>query len=193
MNGKKAAIVGNFLLWQAGWFAAIIGAGRGYPIEGSIAVALLVSLALSLRGALRKEISFVVAATLCGYAIDSTLVLAGWIEFPDKASLGQPSTLWMSLLWANLAAQIGPGGAFGWIDGKMRLAAIIGATSGPLAYYGGAKLGAITFTDPKITGLIALAVLWGVAFPALYWLRGCFTDRGSNRAVTAPLTEESAE
>ena len=71
----------------------------------------------------------------------------------------------MALLWVNLAAHCAPGTAFGWLDGRLRLAAIIGATSGPLAYLGGAKLGAVSIPPfgESPWPLPALAIVWGIA------------------------------
>jgi len=43
-----------------------------------------------------------------------------------------------------------------WLRGRYALAAIFGAFGGPLAYYSGAKLGAMTRL-PDSTGLIVLA------------------------------------
>ena len=73
----------------------------------------------------------------------------------------------------NLAANWSPGTAFGWRDGRLRHAAIIGATSGPLHYLGGAKLGAVSIPPigERPWPLPALAIVWVIAFPGLLDLR----------------------
>lgn len=167
----KGPLVASFLLWQGTWFVAILGAARGWPVGTSVAVAALVLGALALRGALLRELPLVAAAAALGFARDSALVLAGWLDFPAEARFAGPSTIWMALLWSNLAAHTGPGTAFGWLAGRRALLAGIGLTSGPLAYYGGAKLGAVTFGENPWPGLSALAVIWTVGFPGLYELR----------------------
>ena len=168
---RKFHFITSFVLWQGAWFACVAGAGAGHPELGSLGAGILIIAALAVRKALASEALSVLAAGIAGFLVDSGLVRLGLMEFPDAARLGAPSTLWMALLWCNLAAHIGPGSAFGWLVDRPWLAAFIGATSGPLAYFGGMKLGAITLIDPIGNVLAVLAVVWGVGFPGLYALR----------------------
>ena len=184
-SGRKSVVL-SFVLWQGAWFAAVGGAGAGMPLLGSIGALAIIALALAARRALRPEFGFVLTAMTLGYLVDSGLVLAGLLEFPESAKLLFPSTFWMALLWANLAAHLGPGSAFGWIDGRPGLALVIGATSGPIAYYGGMKLGAVTLVDPLPLVLGVLAVLWGIAFPLLYPLRRAIRPERTEPAEGAP-------
>jgi hypothetical protein len=53
---------------------------------------------------------------------------------------------------------------------RFPLAAIaLGAIGGPLAYWGGARLGAMEFTAP-VAATAALAIGWGALTPFLVWL-----------------------
>jgi hypothetical protein len=67
-------------------------------------------------------------------------------------------------LWLNFAATLNQ--SLGWLHGRPLLAALFGAAGGPLAYYGGARLGA-TEALPGAGGLLLLAVGWGVMTPLL--------------------------
>jgi hypothetical protein len=51
----------------------------------------------------------------------------------------------------------------------MFLAVLLGALSGPLSYYFGAKFGAVTLND-FASSMIALAIGWGALIPALLLL-----------------------
>ena len=179
---RKFHLIVSFLGWQAAWFACVAGAGAGSPAIGSLGAVVLIFASLAIRKALRTELLPVIAAGFAGYLVDSGLVLLGLLEFPDASRFGGPSTLWMALLWSNLTAHIGPRSAFGWLVDRPWLAAFIGATSGPLAYFGGMKLGAITLVDPIGNVLAVLAVVWGVGFPGLYALRHLFR-RGKDDLV----------
>ena len=70
-------------------------------------------------------------------------------------------------LWMNFAATLNV--SMAWLRGRYLLAAAFGAIGGPLAYYGGAKLGA-TEALPSLNGMLVLAVGWGIMTPLLVWL-----------------------
>jgi hypothetical protein len=53
-----------------------------------------------------------------------------------------------------------------WLRGRWLIAAIAGGLGGPLAYYGGHRLGALEFGDQN-AALIALALGWAVVTPIL--------------------------
>jgi hypothetical protein len=54
-----------------------------------------------------------------------------------------------------------------WLRGRYVLDALLGAAGGPLAYYLGARLGAIAFPDPPGLGLAIVAAAWALAVPLL--------------------------
>jgi hypothetical protein len=70
----------------------------------------------------------------------------------------------MVMLWVNLGTTLNV--SMAWLRGRYALGAVFGAIGGPLAYYSGATLGAMTrLPDP--TGLISIGVTWAIAFPLL--------------------------
>jgi sigma54-dependent transcription regulator len=79
----------------------------------------------------------------------------------------------MVALWLNFAATLNV--SLAWLRGHYALAAAFGAVGGPLAYYGGAKMGA-TEVLPSQGGLLVLAIGWGVMTPVLVWLARVFTS-----------------
>ena len=74
---------------------------------------------------------------------------------------------WLIALWLNLAAALNF--SLAWLKGRHLLAAAFGAVGGPLAYYGGAKLGGVV-TMPGGWDLLALAAGWAAMTPLLAWL-----------------------
>ena len=87
---------------------------------------------------------------------------------PKRELFAHPfSPPWMIGLWLNFAATLNQ--SLGWLHGRPLLAALFGAIGGPLAYYGGARLGA-TETLPGIEGMVLLAIGWGVMTPLLFRL-----------------------
>lgn len=155
----------NLIAFQLNWFAACLGAAHAWPYLGPAFAALWLPLHLrSTRPWHRLDLKLLIIAGLLGYALDSLLVLGGWLSFPEYAQLGAPSTLWMVTLWLGFAATLRH--VLGWLRRRYLLAAVLGAMFGPLAYWGGAQLGAVNLGESP-DALMAIAVEWSIAMPLL--------------------------
>lgn len=162
----------NIVAFQLGWFACVLGAARGYPWLGLIVVAL--SLALHLRLAKDRvgEMRLFVLAGMVGFFLDSAQAAAGTFSFTtvETPTWWNPSWLsppWMAMLWPNFATTLHT--SLGWLAGRYRLAALLGAVGGPLSYYAGAHLGALSFPGELATSLLVIGLVWAVAMPILLW------------------------
>ncbi len=153
----------NFVAFQIGWFSAVLGAGHGMPWLGLVVVPLVLLLTLALATDWRQELIVALAAAIMGFAMDTALVASG-VFSPVQFLFPLPfSPPWMIMLWVNQATTLN--GCIAWLRGRSVLGALFGAGGGPLAYLGGAKLGAATL--PTTEGLVILGIAWAVAFPAL--------------------------
>lgn len=70
---------------------------------------------------------------------------------------------WMIALWAHFATA--PAGPLGRLAGRWWLAAVVGAAAGPLAYWAGGRLGALSWPRGLLVGGLAVAALWAIAVP----------------------------
>jgi len=61
--------------------------------------------------------------------------------------------------------------SLGWLAGRYRLAAALGAICGPVSYVAGARLGAIELPAHAGLSLTAIAIVWAGVMPSLLWLR----------------------
>ena len=75
---------------------------------------------------------------------------------------------WMAALWFNFAMLVSI--SLSWLKGRYLLAAILGGLTGPIAYWGGEKLGAITIATPFEQGYVPLALIWALALPCLIYI-----------------------
>lgn len=154
----------NFILFQAAWFAAVLGAAHGIPWLGVIAVPGVYAVHLAQTTERKEELLLALAAAGMGFLIDSGLIAVGAFS-PIPYVFPKPlSALWMVMLWVNLAMTLNL--SMGWLRGKYALAMLFGALGGPMAYLGGAKLGAMTAL-PGTGGLLAIGAAWAIAFPAM--------------------------
>lgn len=158
----------NFLAFQVGWFACVLGAANGVAWIGVLAV--LAAAALHLARARRPgaELRLLLTATTLGLVLDSLLLATGWVAYPGSFAGGQwlpaLAPYWLVAMWALFATTLNV--SMGWLRGRPLLAALFGAVGGPLSYWAGARLGAMELLQPTLA-LAALAVIWGLAMPLL--------------------------
>jgi len=153
----------NFVTFQIGWFSSVLGAGHGMPWLGVLIVPLVLLLTMLLAQDWKQELIVALTAGVMGFAFDTALVAFGVFR-PVPFLLPPPfSPLWMIMLWVNQATTLNS--CMAWLRGRYLAGAIFGAFGGPLAYLGGAKLGAATL--PSTSSLVILGMAWACGFPAL--------------------------
>ena len=157
----------NAALFQVAWFAAILGAGGGKAWLGPLVLVPVLTINLVMASDRRGELKLWAAAGIIGFLFDTALVAAG--EFaPRRHLFPYPfSPPWMVGLWIGFAATLNQ--SLGWLHARPLLAAMFGAVGGPLAYYGGARLGA-TVAIPGVEEVMILSIGWGVMTPLLFKL-----------------------
>lgn len=158
------AVAANLLLFQAGWFACVLGAARGFPWQGALVALLIAAFIVSRSPQPLDELVLVAVATLLGFAFDSALTLAGWVDFEGAVPTHFVAPVWMVALWALFATTLNV--SLRWLREWPALGVLFGALGGPAAYYAGERLGALQFADP-LPGLAAVAAGWALATPLL--------------------------
>ena len=161
------SVFANFLIFQAGWFATVLGAANGAPWLGPIAVLVAVVLHLRTTNDAAAELRLLGSAVALGLVADSLLLATGWIAYPNGSWVPGLAPYWIVTLWALFATTLNV--SMRWMAGRYLLAALFGAIGGPLSYLAGARLGAMTFVDTQ-AAVAALAVACALAMPALMWL-----------------------
>jgi len=164
----------NVALFQAAWFAAVLGAARGMLWLGPLVMIPVIAIHLALQAERRGETRLLLTAGLLGFVFDTAFVSSG-VFTPIQHLFPRPfSPPWMVCLWLNFAATLNV--SMAWLRGRYLLAAAFGAIGGPLAYYSGGKLGA-TETLPTMTGMLLLAIGWGAMTPLLVRLAVLFRKK----------------
>lgn len=152
----------NFALFQLGWFAAVIGAGRGHPWLGPTVIAAILALHVAAVGDRRGELRLLLTVALFGFVVDSVLSATDVLRYAGRPVrwLCPP---WVVALWALFGATLRH--SMAWLRGRARLAALLGAICGPLSYLAGVRLHALSLPDPAWRSLLATVVLWSIATP----------------------------
>jgi hypothetical protein len=114
-----------------------------------------------------------------GIVMDSVLLQSGVFSFVDTAYL----PVWLLVLW----------GCFGVVLVQVLaawlrywwLAAVVGAVTGPLAYWGGATLGGqLLFADTS-TFLLTLAPCWGLLLAGIVYCQFLWSEDDASKIITA--------
>ncbi|MDT8440476.1 MAG: DUF2878 domain-containing protein [Desulfuromonadales bacterium] len=175
----------NVGLYQLGWFSCVLGAAWGHPLAGAALAVLLLLAHLYLVVERPAELQLMLAACLIGVGVDSLQQGLGLFTFrPDPAwPFWLPA--WVFVIWAQFATLFHY--ALRWLAGRDLLAALFGLVGGPLAYWGGIRLGAASFGENPPLTLAVLALVWALVTPTLLWLSHTrFTACGLYRLFNNP-------
>lgn len=159
-----AGMIVNVVAFQIGWFACVLGAAHGWPWAGVAVAAAVVALHAARATRPAAELKLVASAVLVGLLWDSSLALLGWMGFAAGTLVEGFAPPWILALWALFATTLNV--SLDWLKGRPLVAVLFGAIGGPLAYWGGSRLGAIVLVEP-VPALIALSAGWAVITPLL--------------------------
>ena len=160
----------NFALFQVGWFAAVLTASEGHMWLGPLSILAIVALHLAVlvrpeqRG---YELRYILAVGVIGALADSGLKLLGLTMYPSSEAVWTIPTAppWIVSLWVLFATL--PHHSLSWLQGRWRLAAILGAIGGPLSYSAGLGFGVVGLGEQPIWTLGALALEYALVTPLL--------------------------
>ena len=174
----------NFLIFQAAWFAAVLGAAHGLPLWGTAAVAVAIVWHLSIAARPRQELKLVAAVCAIGFVVESASVRLGYVAYPSGQPVAWLAPYWMVALWGLLA--IAPNVTMRWLKTRYWLASLLGAVLGPLSFASGVRLGGASFSA-MVPALAVTAVTWAILMPLLMWLSDRFDGVCRFEPTPAPL------
>ena len=169
----RAAV--NFVVFQAGWWACVLGAAHDMATAGSLFAVVIIAAHIALVAQPLRELRLVAIALLIGVVWDSALLMSGWLDFHSGFLVPGMAPHWILALWALFAITLNH--SLAWLHGRLSVAAVLGAIAGPLAYWGGVQTGAVFFFEP-LYALLALAAGWAVFTPLLVRLAQSDSIRG---------------
>lgn len=158
----------NVAAFQAVWFALVLMAARGWPWLGLAVLGASLAWHFHSARAPGRELRLLAAAAGLGLAGETALHWSAVTGYPPQAWTGEPVPVWMVGLWVNFATTLHV--SLAWLRGRFVAAALAGAAAGPLSYFGGQRLGAITLHPEPLVWITGIGLLWAIATPALVWV-----------------------
>lgn len=158
--------VAEWVGFQVVWLACALGAAQGDGRLGVVAALVYVVAALAMRGWPRSMLIVIAVSTAAGMVAETALVALGLIRHVATWPLAGLAPAWIVALWF----------AFGvTVDSMARILSarpllvqsLVGFVFGPLAYWAGARLGALTLGTPEAVAIAATGLVWALALPVL--------------------------
>lgn len=153
----------NFLLFNACWFALVLGAANGIVWPGMLLAGAFLAWELSREPARGRLLALCAFALGLGLVVDGSFVGLGLLEYATP--WGPLAPAWILTLWVVFALTLR--GCLSWLAGRYRLAALFGAIGQPLSFTAGSRFGAAEF--PGELTLVYLGLAWAVVTPLLLW------------------------
>lgn len=150
----KANIL-NAVLFQAIWFACVLGGAHGWFWPGALGVLLLI-LSLAPSPALRHDALLATLLMPIGALLDTLWIHTGVLDFNGAAI----APAWIILMWLAVALTINHSLEF--FRDRPLLGAAAVFCAAPLSYLAGERLGAVIVPDPIL--LVAVSTTWAVLF-----------------------------
>ena len=168
---SRARQLANFVVFEAAWFACILGVAHGRPLWGTAAIAAAIAwhVAISVRPATELALAGLLGAL--GLVAESLVAAQGHVAYPCGQPVAWLAPYWMVALWAEFAMALNV--TLRWLKRRPVLALVLGAVFGPLSFLGGVRLGGARFIDEG-TALVTLACLWAVLMPLVMALSDRF-------------------
>lgn len=161
----------NFLAFQVGWFACVLGAARGRPWLGPLVCVPICVIHLLGFADIGPELQFLTAMLIGGSLVS---VLEERLQLLRLPAAGRPygglPPLWISALWVLFGTTFHR--SLGWLEGQLALAFVLGLVGGPLSYQAGARLGAVQVVPPRPRSLVLLGLIWGSVVSGAVYLSG---------------------
>ncbi len=172
----SVTVVVNALLFQATWFACVIGGAQGQWQWGALGILALLGFSFW-RNSLARDVALLSVLAVVGFCLDSLWAATGVLDYGAQTNYWGAVALapvWITLLWMGVGLTTRHSLKF--LADRPALGALLAGGAAVPSYLGGQRLGAVVVPEWASLGIIALA--WALAFFVLFSVVDT-TDRSS--------------
>jgi len=157
----------NFAVFEAAWYACILGVAHGHPLWGSAAVVCAIAWHVGISARPATELALVAVLGAIGFVAESLVAAQGRVAYPSGQPVAWLAPYWLVALWGEFAIALNV--TLRWLRRRPLAAALLGAVFGPLSFAGGVRLGGARFVDEH-AALATLAGMWALLMPLVMWI-----------------------
>ena len=159
------SLVINFILFQLGWFACVLGGAYDQVIIGSLVVMSFIAFHLYKAAGPMRELTLLVIVLTIGFIYESIMVTLTLAQYEHGQVSAAIAPLWLILMWPLFATTLNI--SMRWLKNMAPLIiALIGAIFGPFAYLAGERLGAVVYDD-TILSMSVISIAWAILLPLM--------------------------
>lgn len=161
----------NFVFFQLGWFACVLGAANKQVLWGVIGTMAYIAFHVWRSPSPKAESKFLLKVFIFGLVVDTLIMYLGYLNFQNDWPAPYLSPLWMWVLWVLVATTVNS--SLNWLRDRPILGAALGAICGPMSYEAGIRMGAGEWgSGGQMIGFLLVGLVWAVAIPLFfYWDR----------------------
>jgi len=165
----------NLVFFQLVWIITVLGVARDRIWPGLAALCLFFIIHAAISATARIDLILASIAITLGLVIDTVLLQGGLLSFEMNLPWPDIAPLWILILWVNFALLLNNG--LRWLQGRYKIAAILGFIGGPLSYLGGIKLGAGELHVTPLVAYLIIGLCWAIITPLLLMVARELTRR----------------
>jgi len=155
----------NFLLFQLGWFACVLGGAYDQVIIGCLVAMSVIAFHLYQATIPKREFGVLAIALIIGFIYESLMVSLALAQYEHGQSFSSIAPLWIILMWPLFATTLNL--SMRWLKNLAPLlTALLGAIFAPLAYLAGERLGAVAYNDILVS-MTVIGIAWALLLPLM--------------------------
>ena len=155
------AIAINVTAFDALWTLAMFGAGKPWWWAAPALIVLSLVVQLRVSPSPRCEACVILGGAFFGTSLDWLGASLGWFHYAPESRA--QFLIVFYLLWVNFGTTLRP--SLRWMWRRPLLGGALGAIGGPVAYWVGSRIGAISLGEAEWRGLVWVAAQYGIALP----------------------------
>lgn len=159
--------IGNFVLFQMLWFAAVLGAAKGFSWLALPVLACMFGWAAVTGARARDDVLLAVAGLGVGILFEVMFLSSGLIRYEEQALSWAPP-LWILALWAGFAMSFNH--SMAWLQDRWLACVVLGAFGSASSLYAGISFGAAQPNAPIWAVSMVYGFSWAVLVPVLAWV-----------------------
>lgn len=174
-NTALVTNIGNALLFQALWFAAVLGAAAGWQWPPLLALLALLGWSACRRLDWRRDLQVLGCGVIVGMTFEVLWLGISGLQYQLMALDGLPP-LWILCLWGAFAQTLLH--SMAWMVKRPLMAVLFAGFGSVGSLYAGLRLGAASFDGDLPVLLASYGLCWAVTTPLLLMLaaeRGALT------------------
>lgn len=159
------SFIKNFLLFQIGWFACVLGGAYNQVFASCLIVFAIIAYHLHQAVDASKELQLISIALFIGLIYESIVAYLGLAIYSNGQLTELLAPIWLILMWPLFATTLNI--SMRWLKSMPYWStAVFGAIFAPLAYYAGESMGAVIYVDLSVAMTI-ISLAWSVLLPLL--------------------------